>query len=383
MTQEINIESVLEQLRLEYLVNSLDKLDTLDDIISLLLEQEGAKWRESYIEFQRQIHSIKGAAGSYGFQVVTEIAHSLEDYLETTNNLGVEQLNDIQRYIDQMRWIFEAGKNPSLDVSAEILRKLPSPIKSAFSLQEMRYIPVILLMPYNLQRKIVAAELASCGFRVFIADDCIRALELALTQKPLIVFSNCDIKDINGVEFAQVLNSIEATKSINIAILSSQEQTNRIFKGLPEDVKIIRKGEEFSDDLAKCLLDWHVFIRDARRSKATQERSHVRVSFDGLVSVAKGDTSFTGKLIDISAGGLSLKFNDFDPEEAHPFERGDWVTLNVEDLSAMSGSIIRRKNDSVFIRLDLDQHLQDRLLAEIMVITNHLDKSETIDWNDA
>ena len=133
MNQETNIESVLEQLRLEYIENSQDKLNTIDSLIGDLSKFVGEEWRKSYIEFQREIHSVKGTAGSYGFQVVTEIAHSLENYLETSNNLETKQLNDIQLYVDKIRWIFESGKNPNNNVTTEIFQELSSPNKTAFS----------------------------------------------------------------------------------------------------------------------------------------------------------------------------------------------------------------------------------------------------------
>ncbi|MBT4587728.1 MAG: hypothetical protein HN884_09295 [Rhodospirillaceae bacterium] len=382
MNQETNLEDVLEQLRLEYIENSQDKLDMVDGLIEKLLELDGEEWREIYVEFQRQIHSIKGTAGSYGFQVVTEISHSLEDYLETSNNLAAEQLSDIQLYVDQMRWIFKAGKNPGHEATAEILRKLPSPNKSAFSEQEVRHIPVILVMPYNIQRKIIANELASCGFRVFIADTSIRAIELALTHNPLIVFSNYDVADINGVELALIFRSIQVTKSIHMAVLSSQQPNSQIFAHLPEDVRLVRKGEEFSEDLAECLLDWQVFIKEARRTHIRNARSHLRVSFNGMVTISKNDKEYIGRTIDISAGGLSIKFNSVEQEGALPFERGDQVTLDVEELSAVSGSIIRVKDDSVIVRFGLNHQLEDRLLAEIMLVTNDLDSSVTVDWGD-
>ncbi|MBT4938888.1 MAG: hypothetical protein HON14_07125 [Rhodospirillaceae bacterium] len=370
MNQAANLENVLEQLRLEYIESSGDKLDQIDSLISDLLDFDDTKWREIFIEFQRQIHTIKGTAGSYGFQIVTEIAHSLEDYLETSNILGANQLGDIQLYVDNMRWIFEAGKNPAEDIAIEILRKLPTPNKSVFSNQEIRHIPVVLVMPYNIQRKIIANELTSCGFRVFIADTSVRAIELALIHKPTIVFSNYDVSDINGVELALVFRSIAATKAVNIAILSSQKTTNQQFAALPEDVKVIRKGENFSEDLAECLLDWQVFIKEARRSQTKNDRSHLRISFEGQVPIKKNDKEFLGKTVDISAGGLALKINKLVAADKNPFERGDRVTLDVKELSCLSGSIIRIKKDDIIIRFELDQSLEDRLLAEIMLVTN-------------
>jgi HPt (histidine-containing phosphotransfer) domain-containing protein/CheY-like chemotaxis protein len=373
MTNKANLDDILDQLRVEYIETSQEKLDGVDNLISKLAKNVNEEWRNTYIEFQREVHSIKGTAGSYGFKAVTEIAHSLENYLETSNNLGTDQLSDVQHYIDKMRWIFESGKNPSDEVTSEILRSLPSPNKPSFSTQQVRDIPVILVMPYNIQRKIIASELASCGFRVAIADNGVRAIELAFTHRPLIMFSNIDVPDISGVELAIIFRSIEATKKVNIALLSSQPASSQIFSNLPEDVKLIRKGEEFSEDLAECLIGWQVFIKEARRSQARNERSHLRISYDGNVIISKNGKDFSGQTIDISAGGLSIDFGADEKEEALPIEHGDRITVDVEGLSALSGSVIRISKNNVFVRFDLDQSLEDKLLAEIMLATNGIE----------
>jgi HPt (histidine-containing phosphotransfer) domain-containing protein len=373
MPNKTNLDDILDQLRVEYIENSQEKLDGVDSLIGDLTKNDNEEWRKTYIEFQREVHSIKGTAGSYGFKAVTEIAHSLENYLETSDSLGIDQLSDVQRYIDQMRWILESGKNPNDDVVTEILQSLPSPNKTSFSAQQVRDIPVILVMPYNIQRKIIASELASCGFRVAIADNGVRAIELAFTHRPLIMFSNIDVPDISGVELAIIFRSIEATKQVNIALLSSQPASSQIFNNLPEDVKLIRKGEEFSEDLAECLIDWHVFIKEARSSQIRNERSHLRISYDGNVTISKNGKDFGGKTIDISAGGLSIDFGAREQEEALPIERGDRITVDVEGLSAVSGSVTRIAKNNVFVRFDLDQPLEDQLLAEIMLATNDID----------
>ena len=52
MDQAANLENVLEQLRLEYIENSGDKLDQIDHFINDLLDFEDAEWREKFVEFQ-------------------------------------------------------------------------------------------------------------------------------------------------------------------------------------------------------------------------------------------------------------------------------------------------------------------------------------------
>jgi hypothetical protein len=41
MIKEANLEDVLEQLRLEFIENSHEKLDMIDDLIGRLLDEEG------------------------------------------------------------------------------------------------------------------------------------------------------------------------------------------------------------------------------------------------------------------------------------------------------------------------------------------------------
>ncbi|MFP6712438.1 MAG: PilZ domain-containing protein [Rhodospirillales bacterium] len=101
-----------------------------------------------------------------------------------------------------------------------------------------------------------------------------------------------------------------------------------------------------------------------------------------MVTIRKNGQEYLGKTIDISAGGLSIKFGSLDRVDNFPFERGDQVTLDVEELSAVSGSIIRVRNDSVIVRFDLNQQLEDRLLAEIMLAKNEINDTITVDWHD-
>ena len=88
--------------------------------------------------------------------------------------------------------------------------------------------------------------------------------------------------------------------------------------------------------------------------------------------ISRNGNQFSGKTVDISAGELAVKINESETSGEKPFERGDRVTLDVEELSTLSGSVIRIKNDDVIIRFDLDQRLEDRLLAEIKIVTNNI-----------
>jgi len=71
-----NFEKTLEHLKTDYIEGSGDK---------------GA----DFVDLQRDIHSLKGSAGTFGFSSVTIVAHRLKDYIEATRRLSNEQLMDV------------------------------------------------------------------------------------------------------------------------------------------------------------------------------------------------------------------------------------------------------------------------------------------------
>lgn len=99
-----------------------------------------------------------------------------------------------------------------------------------------------------------------------------------------------------------------------------------------------------------------------------------------MVVITNGDKEYIGKTVDISAGGLSIKFKPLETGKVLPFKPGDRVTLDVAKLSNLTGSIIRKKSDNIIINFDVNQQLEDRLLAEIMPVTNNMDKNIKVDW---
>jgi len=78
---EIDIQDALERLKQEFIDTSAEKLDKIDRIIDKLYRAEEDDRGADYVEFQRDIHSLKGSAGTYGFDSVNLIAHRLEDYI--------------------------------------------------------------------------------------------------------------------------------------------------------------------------------------------------------------------------------------------------------------------------------------------------------------
>ena len=156
-----NFEKTLERLKTDYIEGSGDKLGKIDTIIERMHSGTGDRGAD-FVDLQRDIHSLKGSAGTFGFSSVTIVAHRLEDYIEATRRLSNEQLMDVQVFIDRIRGIFQADVNPTEAEMDAFLRALPSGTATLVSAQEVRNVIVLLIMPKGVQRSLIGGELASC-----------------------------------------------------------------------------------------------------------------------------------------------------------------------------------------------------------------------------
>lgn len=266
MIDKTATDAILLQLSQDFLESCEDSLDVVDTAITRLIDGDGegdggGVWDDDFAELLRQVHSVKGSGGTFGFPAITLIAHSLEDYIETAAEIGRRQLGAIQVFIDAIRAILGRGKNPSDTETIEILRGLPvsRQARTIGGGQTPRDIGFLLVMPKGLQRRIIGGEMASCGFRVTLSENAVQAIELALANPPDIIAANMFLDDMTGVELARVFKGIDATAKANFMLMTSSDTGDPKTMGLPLGSRIVRKGNQFSEDLSMHLMDWGVF----------------------------------------------------------------------------------------------------------------------------
>lgn len=70
-------------------------------------------------------------------------------------------------------------------------------------------------------QKIFTQYLEKNGFTHLIANNAVEGLELAIEEKPLLIFLDIVMPQINGLMILNILNQLKMTKGIPIALLSS------------------------------------------------------------------------------------------------------------------------------------------------------------------
>ena len=220
---------------------SAERLDQIDLLIDRMYRDTGDR-KADFVEFQRNIHSMKGSAGTYGFDSVTLIAHRLEDFIEAAPGLNKGQLLDVQVYVDHIRAILESGQNASKDRLDEVLATLPTIGAAPTITQELKTGSVFLVMPKGVQRKLITQELVSCGFELAFANQPLEAFSLVVSLKPDLVVSSLEFDELSGLELAWSLRAVRALKQTPIVLLSSHDTAKIKPERIPEDTQVIHKG---------------------------------------------------------------------------------------------------------------------------------------------
>ena len=128
-----------------------------------------------------------------------------------------------------------------------------------FSTQQTHDINVLLVMPAGLQRKMVAKELLSCGFRVMRAYDSLEALSVSVDLAPDIVFVNYDMRPFNGRELSNMFAAVDVLRDIHFVLLTSYEVGSENLQGLPDNISVVQKHKDFTESIGELMIQWGVF----------------------------------------------------------------------------------------------------------------------------
>lgn len=191
-------------------------------------------------------------ARSVSLTGLAPLTHRLEDYLSALKTLEDKHIDDLQTIADRIAAVLD-GEDVAVEAVAEVMRSMPH--KPVFDVDDITFseVEVMLVMPQRSAAKIVARELAACGYRVSTVLDPMDALALAVSLKPDLVITGMVMPRLSGVDLACALTAMPATRKIPVALLTSLERGHADLADLPMSCGLIRRGNQFGDDLAMVL----------------------------------------------------------------------------------------------------------------------------------
>jgi CheY-like chemotaxis protein/HPt (histidine-containing phosphotransfer) domain-containing protein len=248
-------EHIIDQFRDEFLTDARERLGSIEAALGGNGRGGGdvGAGAGSLVRVRREVHNLKGMGGSFGFPVISLIAHRLEDYIAELPVLDARQVADATIFIDRMQDIVDAGRDPDDAEARTLVRGLPAHPGFQPGSAEIRNVEVLLVSPSRAVSQIALRTLRSLGFRVTTASSAWEALELAVRARPDLIITSAVMNGVSGIDLSRAFSAMAVTEELPIAVLTSFEKNHPELQRLPSDVAIIRLDKTFEEDLAEVI----------------------------------------------------------------------------------------------------------------------------------
>lgn len=244
-----SIDTMMAELRQEFLDTSLERLDSIEKIIFESHDDTSVVIRDMY----RDVHNMKGGSGSFDLPSITLVVNRFEEYLSDLTDLDDAAGKDIALYIDALRSIIQGGREPTPDQLQAMLKTLPVRTNQDFDVDDPLDIEIMLVTAANAVGRAVSAELRGCGYRVTSIESPWRALQFAACSRPDLIITSMVLEGLDGIDLMRAVGAIAPTRGIPVAALTSFKEGHPALAALPDDAQVIRVGEYLRDDLANAL----------------------------------------------------------------------------------------------------------------------------------
>jgi chemotaxis protein histidine kinase CheA len=242
-------EEVIAALRGEFRVDAQDRLAQLDSDL-VRVRKKTVTGASALSELCREIHTLKGNGGSFGYPTISVIAHRLESYITGISDLDDALIDDIMVFLDRMRDVLDCDDDGD-DKTAEIVRALPVHTIGRMPDTDGANLEVLLAASTPIIGRAVEGEFKLQGCRVTMLNNPIDAFAMAIRMRPDVVVASAISKDISGADMAAAFRSMQATQNIVFALLTSFPRTHPELKDLPAEILLIRHDQDLPGEIAR------------------------------------------------------------------------------------------------------------------------------------
>jgi len=215
----LDVARMLAELRASYLGELPSRLDEIE--MSTLEMSRGVSVTENFQALFRNVHSMKGSAGTHGLQIVTRVCHVFEDSIVKVE--GDLSLIDAERtglwlnYIDLLRTTVGLLQSVEEDFTGVELAL------DALCAREDDGGSVLLVASAGAHRQMCQHVLAEWPLVLTVCESGYEALGMLLNKPFDFVVTNMELPELNGLAFLSALRlSNHPNRNIPALLLTSK-----------------------------------------------------------------------------------------------------------------------------------------------------------------
>lgn len=252
-TKQAQARALLDQLKRQYLAELPNKIEDIEGI--LLAFDPQADSRDEFDTLYRQVHSLKGSAGTYGLHIISTICHKLEDYLEYSSTTPKDEfLRHALRFIDLLKGVFELLQQGT--ASFQAIEQALSDLDGSIYKQTSN---VLLVTPSKSTQALCIGVLQPLPLHISITEDGITALTRLGCEKFDVLITGMENPTLNGMSLTAALRlSGGANATIKTILLTSDIADHINYSRFTDPDIVIHRNARFADNLLSTV---HGFIQ--------------------------------------------------------------------------------------------------------------------------
>ena len=242
-------QQILQQLRQNFLDELPERCDRIEDgILALADDGDGEHFQHLY----REVHSLKGSAGTHGIPAISSICHQLEDRLTAAQDLAAHPPERIDLYLRHLDLIHRC-----IDISQQAR---PNYAEIDQALDEIRrdssphVLSGLIVENSPAMTALYQSALARQPIQLSVEQDGMVALNRLLHERFDVLIMGAETRTLNGLGVLYALRAANGiNRRIHVILISSRERRN-FAPGLEPD-GLVPRGPELAPQLANAVAE--------------------------------------------------------------------------------------------------------------------------------
>jgi len=239
--------------------DATNQLHNIEMVLSALYVENN---KENVSELFRAIHTLKGAAGMFGFQNIVSLTHKAEDLLDKIRSEQISFDSSLYSLFIEVRDVLEVLiikvvnhkrvneelKQIIFGIETKLLKKLKSyniqkkhtrSIQFKIDTQEViqNKKTILFVDDASMIRNIAAKTAESAGYNVITAEDGLVGLEKLENNKVDLLFSDVNMPQMGGLEMVTELRKNPKYEFLPIVMLTTEKKEELKMRGKALGVK--------------------------------------------------------------------------------------------------------------------------------------------------
>lgn len=248
-----SVEVLMAQMRENYLRELPEKFNELESLV--LDTRQDQRVMES---LYRATHSLKGTAGTYGFGLISNICHNLEDCFALFRDLHRESESSVQvwlRYVDLLREA-QLGLAEERSDEEQILSALDT-LRRSYDTRELRG---LLVAESALDQAVVEQAFGQGAVSLAVVHDGLQAMERLLLERFDFYVLGNQLPRLNGPSIITAVRSNSGMNRNTPCILLSSS-TPELFGRKTDPDFVVTRDNSFIKHLSMAVNELLAMLR--------------------------------------------------------------------------------------------------------------------------